>query len=108
MPFHELMINDDKAEAIRTIVMNVCLFLPFGLTLPYLFVNTKSNCCKWGMCALLGLLLSVGIEGIQYWLAIGRAEMDDVICNTLGCGLGVATDIIAENVKRKASRQGKI
>lgn len=34
------------------------------------------------------------METLQYVFALGQAETDDVICNTLGCGLGVLADWI--------------
>ena len=34
---------------------------------------------------LWGFLFSAGIEYTQYRCALGMAEADDVICNTLGC-----------------------
>ena len=41
-----------------------------------------------------GFLLSVVIESFQYCLCLERAETDDVICNTLGCMLGVMANIM--------------
>ena len=37
------MTMEDNEEAIRTMVMNVVLFLPFGLTLPYVFDHIKNK-----------------------------------------------------------------
>ena len=82
------MTMEDNEEAIRTMVMNVVLFLPFGLILLYVFNHIKNKRRKWLLCILIGFLVSVGVESIQYVLALGRAETDDVICNTLECALG--------------------
>ncbi|WP_442973818.1 VanZ family protein [Ruminococcus sp. 1001136sp1] len=46
------------------------------------------------LCVVSGFLLSVVIESFQYCLCLGRAETDDVICNTLGCMLGVMANIM--------------
>lgn len=101
IPFDELMTMEDNEEAIRTMVMNVVLFLPFGLTLPYIFDHIKNKRRKWLLCILIGFLVSVGVESIQYVFALGRAETDDVICNTLGCALGVLAEVVAEGIKKR-------
>ena len=52
----------------------------------------------------IGLLLSAGIEYTQYRFALGVAETDDVICNTLGVFIGSTSLLIAhgiENYKEK-------
>ena len=70
-----------------TLLMNVILFLPFGLTIPYVaeVIKIRKNKFRWILCMVSGFLLSVAIESFQYYFCLGRAETDDVICNTLGC-----------------------
>lgn len=94
MPFYTFTTMSYNNEALRTLLMNVILFLPLGLTLPYVKKEKKSH--KWIHCILLGCVLSIGVELLQYCFALGQAEMDDVICNTLGCALGVTADMMAE------------
>lgn len=101
LPFSALVTKENNDEAVRTMVMNVVLFLPFGLTLPYVSDVIKNNYRKWLFCIVLGFLLSVCIESIQYLFALGRTETDDVICNTFGCVLGVLANAIVEGMKRK-------
>ena len=91
LPFYTVSYND---EAIRTLLMNVVLFLPFGLTVPYVLYKIKKKWHRWGICIVVGLGISLGIEIIQYYFGLGRAETDDVICNTFGCILGVSADIL--------------
>lgn len=100
-PFYTLMTMSYNNEAVRTMVMNIVLFLPFGLTSPYVFWKLKDNFRRRFLCILLGCLLSIGVELLQYCFALGQAEMDDVICNTLGCGLGVFADWLGRNVNAK-------
>lgn len=100
-PFSELMSKKNNDEAVRTMVMNVVLFLPFGLTLPYVIDVIKSNYRKWLFCIVLGFLMSVCIETIQYLFALGRTETDDVICNTFGCALGILADTIVEGMRKR-------
>lgn len=101
IPFYTLTTIPCNDEAIRTMVMNVILFLPFGLTIPYVLEGRiKNGRCKWLMGVLTGAVFSIMIESLQYYFGIGRAETDDVICNTLGCALGVLADMLT-NVFRK-------
>lgn len=71
LPFYTVSYND---EAIRTLLMNVVLFLPFGLTVPYVLYKIKKKWRRWGIYIVVGLGISLGIEIIQYYFGLGRAE----------------------------------
>ena len=103
MPFYTLITIEYNNEAIRTLLMNIILFVPFGLTIPYV-LNEKNNHLKWKLCIVSSCMLSIIIESLQYCFGIGRAEIDDVICNTLGGGLGVLADIIGFRLKMYSIR----
>ena len=95
IPFYTLTTISYNNEAIRTLLMNIVLFVPFGLTIPYMLEGKIKNVhLKWRVCILSACILSIVIESLQYYLGIGIAEIDDVICNTLGGSLGVFADII--------------
>ncbi len=64
-------------------IMNAVVFIPIGLLTAMLLHNVR----WWGM-SLIGLSLSISIEGLQYILQKGVCETDDVIHNTSGCMLG--------------------
>ena len=85
--------------------MNVVLFFPFGLTIPHVLRKTGINQRRWGYSILFGAVLSIFIESMQYCFALGYAEMDDVICNTLGCMFGVTADIISTMWHRKSKEK---
>ena len=73
------------------IMWNVCLFIPLGGLLPCVFSPLRSGAWK---TVLICLLLSLGIETVQYF--VGRiADMDDVICNVLGGMFGRALYTVA-------------
>ena len=95
-PFYTLTTISYNMEAIRTLLMNIILFFPFGLTVPYVVetIPIKRNKCRCILCILSGFIISVTIESLQYYFGIGRAETDDVICNTLGCALGVLAYVV--------------
>ena len=68
------------------IMWNVCLFMPLGGLLPCVFLRLRKGAWE---TVLLCLLLTLSIETVQFF--IGRvADMDDVICNTLGGAFGRA------------------
>lgn len=85
-PFHSFLEAKTQPEIYRSMLMNVFLFFPFGLTLPFALPE------KWNRKALLtivlALVLSFTIEFLQFHYRLGRAETDDVICNTLGAAIG--------------------
>lgn len=90
IPFYSYytVLIGGEPELLRSNFMNVLLFYPAGLfagvLLPRGWPIPKKVLC---VAALFGIL-SVGIEFAQYFCQIGRAEMDDVIHNTLGASLG--------------------
>lgn len=77
------------------IICNVFLFVPFGVLLRVLDVNT------W-LVLLMGFAFSCSIELLQYLLKIGLCELDDVFHNTLGTLIGL---FIGELVQKKSLRQ---
>lgn len=94
-PFYTLTTISYNDEAIRTLLMNVILFVPYGLTIPYVAETIiKGKGYRWSPCVASGFLISVAIELLQYCFCLGRAETDDVICNTMGCALGVMANVI--------------
>ena len=72
---------------------NVLFFVPFGL----LFPGKK----KWGL--LWGFGLSVLTEVLQVVCHLGYGELDDVICNTLGTGIGLWMSWAVTNMIQKRS-----
>ncbi len=69
--------------------MNAVLFMPIGMTTPYLLSNhyKKRNIL---ITVLSACMLSIVIEFTQYYFSIGRCETDDVIFNTLGAFIGAS------------------
>ena len=92
LPFYSFYQAIEQPEYYRVMLMNVILFEPIGLTLP--FALSERKCKKFFWVIGLGFLISVCVEGIQYVFCIGRAEIDDVICNTFGCTIGTGAYLI--------------
>ena len=98
------VLNGGNEEILRSNFMNVALFFPIGLLgcelLPEKWPRRKK---LFFVCGFL-MLLSVGIECCQFCFALGQAETDDVIHNTLGALIGVLTCFI----KGKSASAGKV
>ena len=99
-PFASLTVARTQSEAYRELLMNIFLFFPFGLTLSNALPQSWGRCRRIGLTVITGLLLSVGIEYIQYRFALGVAETDDVICNTIGAFIGSTSLLIAHGIEK--------
>ena len=65
--------------------LNVLLFIPLGLFLPLLY----RNCERIGKVLLVGFLVSLSVEALQMF-GCGTSDVNDLITNTIGAGLGFA------------------
>ena len=73
-----------KLNYLREIVLNMLLFLPFGLLLPFAFQKKISPYYAF----LTGTLFSLIIECNQLLLCRGLFEWDDMIDNGIGAMIG--------------------
>ncbi len=104
-PFASFAAATQHPELYREMLMNVFLFFPLGLTLSNALPE-KQN--LWGRIVLTTILccvLSALIEYTQYRCALGVAETDDVICNTLGAFLGACSLLIAHAIQTLQGKQ---
>ena len=106
IPFHSIgayLFSDDmvsRAFALSNLLGNIAIFIPIGVYLPLLirrksiFVNT--------VCVAL---ISAVVEVLQYIFAVGSADIDDVILNTVGgrCKFIQSHGIIIERSDKKSS-----
>ena len=103
-PFAALSAARQQPELYRAMLMNVFLFFPLGLTLSNALPQKWH---RWGriiLTTLVGCALSAGIEYAQYRYALGMAEVDDVICNTLGAFIGSTSLLIAHAIEKSRER----
>ena len=75
--------NFDQTEW-RNLILNICMFVPFGFFLPILFEKMR----KIWRTYLTGFLFSVAIEGAQLALRRGIFECDDILNNFVGTMIG--------------------
>ena len=66
------------------IVGNMVAFMPFGFFLP--IISRRSR--KWYNTVSFGLIFSLILETLQLIFKVGRFDVDDMLLNTVGAGLG--------------------
>lgn len=96
IPFYTFEAAKIQPELYRTMAMNVFLFMPLGMSLPFALVGKKRY--RLIIVVLAALLLSCAIEAVQFSLARGMCDIDDVICNVLGAFLGYWSFYISERI----------
>ena len=103
-PFATFTAAQQQPELYRAMLMNVFLFFPLGLTLSNALPRKWHRWGKIALTTLVGCALSAGIEYAQYRCALGLAETDDVICNTLGAFIGSTSLLIARAIEKSRER----
>lgn len=95
MPFWSIeAIREGRIEVLYEKIYNVIFFVPYGLLLgAYPHPLPKRRGVWLRRTVLIGFLTSVTIELLQFITRTGTCETDDVICNTLGCGIGALMGI---------------
>ena len=86
IPFSSFARAQTNREVYRSMLMNVFLFVPQGLSLPFVLRGTAAK--RLWLTALIAFTLSASIEAIQFAFSLGMVETDDVLCNTVGAALG--------------------
>ncbi len=86
-PFYTFVLALEQVEYYRTFFMNALLFVPLGLSMPYV-LSKRAYKRNVFITIAFAAVLSAGIEFLQYYYHLGRCETDDVIANTLGAAVG--------------------
>ena len=96
-PFGASVINNGSVNT-GEIIENALVFIPLGLFMA--IFSSRGGVWK---AALLGLLSSLVFEAVQYAFALGRADITDVITNTLGAFMGALLWLLIRRIfKRRA------
>lgn len=82
IPFAQPLVVNGKI-VVAEMVFNTLFFVPLGLCLPLIKPDWKSL-----QVLSTGFLVSLLYEVLQYILAIGMADVTDLLLNTLGTCLG--------------------
>lgn len=106
-PFSALRRAKEQPEMYRSMLMNILLFVPLGLTLSAALPE-RWHAVRRALCVVVtGLAVSMAVESVQYLCMLGTAEADDVICNTIGAALGSSQIFVQKSlIKRMASSGG--
>ncbi len=86
IPFITFTYATVENEMYRMLFMNVALFIPFGLSLPFALPDKLRH--KYIFTVISGVLISVAVEASQFIFGLGRCETDDALMNTLGVIIG--------------------
>lgn len=101
MPFHILSEAAGETDFYRSMLMNLFLFVPFGLCAPFSLPEDMKTGKRLLTAFAAAVALSVFIELLQYLFYMGRCETDDVLCNAAGALAGFAAYIIYKLKDRK-------
>ena len=96
-----------KAEW-RNLILNICMFVPFGMMLPWLSKRFR----RFFRVYILGFMVTLVIEVLQWKLGRGIFEADDILNNTLGTmigfGLGMLILRVGSCLMHGKRRQGRL
>lgn len=76
--------NDFSTKNWANVLLNIAMFMPLGFLLPLLSRIFR----KWYVTIPAGALFSGLIELVQLIFMRGICDVDDLLCNTLGCAIG--------------------
>lgn len=105
VPFSTFELAKAEPEFYRSMYMNIILFMPFGLSLP--FVLPEKLKFKVLITAAAGMLLSIAVELIQFRFSFGNCETDDVLMNTLGAFTGATSLWLQRLISGKIEKIGR-
>lgn len=94
IPFH---YDTEVGTHLEEVVLNVLVFVPLGLFLVMLGMKA------W-KAILIGLCLSFVFETLQFALAIGAADVTDLITNTAGTAIGACAYLPLRRVCKRTDR----
>ena len=83
IPFGQPLMSNGRID-LSDMIYIVIAFIPLGL-----FISMLRSPKKGWIAVLIGFLLSVLFETVQYVFRIGSADITDVIMNTAGTAIGV-------------------
>ena len=82
-------------------IANVLAFVPIGFLLGCAFRRMK-----WWKVLLFGVIYSISIEALQFFLKRGFSEFDDVFHNVLGCMIGFGIYVGVARVVKIVMKKG--
>lgn len=98
---YRFAINYFDMNAWRNLILNICMFIPLGILLPFLHRCFKKCYVTYGC----GFLFTLFIEFFQFILKRGIFELDDLFNNTLGCMIGFGFYALGYYVIHKVKKE---
>jgi len=95
-PMYAFELAKEFPDVYNQMVLNVVLFLPMGMTIPYAFK------CRFPIVLTLSVsfLYTLVIEFLQYFLSRGYFEVGDLILNFTGSLIGAGSYLIYKNMHK--------
>lgn len=84
-------------HALVNLVGNVVMFIPLGFLIPWIWKFWQ----KWWRHALLMAGIIVAVEILQIVTALGTCDIDDLILNLVGTGLGYLCWIGVHKIRKR-------
>lgn len=81
----------------RNLILNICMFIPFGFLLPLAAPKFRS----FWKTYLAGFIVTLIIEGCQYFMHIGVFEADDILNNLVGTMIGYGLAFLVLRLARR-------
>ncbi|GEM_PF-661318 len=88
----------------KDVIINTMLFAPLGFMLA---MRSKGR-RRRPLLLLAAFAISVCAEALQYLLAVGVADITDVICNTVGAALGFALYDVSSKIAKGSEKLDRI
>lgn len=98
IPFH---YDEEQSYHLSEVLKNVIIFIPFGVYFKMLKLADKK-------AILLGMSFSLGLEILQFILAIGATDITDAMTNTAGVAIGVGIYAFLSGMFRKHDKVDKV
>ena len=106
IPFYSFKVAQKSPGRYRSVVANFLLFVPFGLSMPYVLKQPLipgSGVARHPIrnTIITAALFSAAIELTQLIFRLGMYETDDIIFNTAGAAFGTLAFAVYERLSRK-------
>ena len=98
IPFH---YDDETSSHLSEVLEDVMIFIPLGVYLKMLKITDAK-------AILFGMTFSLGLEILQFILAVGASDITDIMTNTAGAAIGVGIYAILSLVFRKSEKLDKV
>ena len=100
IPFGSLFDKSYRfSYAVRDIVYNILVFIPFGIYISMLFERMKP-----AAAAAVMFTVSAAFETVQYVFSVGTTDVTDLITNTLGGIIGIVSYRLLAKLAKNSSR----